>query len=268
MNYKGRLIDLSEKGVMAIVNVTSDSFFDGGCYLTEENLVNRVAFELSKGALIIDLGACSSRPGAVRVSEDDELKQIVWAVEVLKREFSDIVLSIDTYRSAVAIAASNIWGEVIVNDISAGDEDSRMVDFVAANKFPYVAMHYSAENINNEDVTSRVVRFFYEKMDLYQQKGVDDVIIDVGFGFGKSLEENFELVKNFERFKIFNTPLLVGVSRKSMIYRTLESQPSDALNGTTVINTILAAKGANIFRVHDTLEACEMLKLIKKGNLA
>lgn len=248
---------------MAIVNITTDSFFDGGSYTTEESLIKRVEQQLSDGATIIDIGACSTRPGAAPIDQESEIEQIRWATKILRREFSDITLSIDTFRSKVAECGADIFGEVIVNDIYAGEYDKNMVDFVTANKFPYIVMHYTQSD-KNEDITSKVIRFFHEKRELLTKRGVEDLILDVGFGFGKSLEENFEIVNNFDSFSIFDNPLLVGVSRKSMICRTLNISPSEALNGTTVINTILATKGANIFRVHDAKEALDVVKLVEK----
>lgn len=263
MRYKGNLIELNEGVVMAIVNITTDSFFDGGSYLTASKLISRVESQIADGATIIDLGACSTRPGAVHIDAEQEEKQIVWALNTLKDQFPDIVLSIDTYRKSVAEAALNVWGEIIVNDISAGDADKDMIDFVAASSLPYISMHHEKSS-KNEDITSGVVRFFHEKCNIAERKGIKDFIIDVGFGFGKNVEENFELVKNFERFKIFDKPLLVGVSRKSMIYKTLNCTPQDALCGTIVINTLLLKNGANILRVHDSKEAMQTIKLVEK----
>ncbi|MFI3321697.1 MAG: dihydropteroate synthase [Rikenellaceae bacterium] len=263
INYKGKLIDTKDKVVMAILNVTTDSFYDGGRKLTADRLISSAREQISAGATILDIGGCSSRPNAIRVSLEEELRQVEWALNTLKEEFSSVVVSIDTYRQKVAERALEIWGEVIVNDISSGDEDSRMIDFVAANSLPYIAMHYILNENSGEDCTKQIVRFFCEKCEVFERKGIKDTILDVGFGFGKNLEQNFEIVSNFERFKIFERPLLVGLSRKSMIYRTLECTPNEALNGTTALNAILATKGADIFRVHDSKEAMEVIKLTK-----
>lgn len=263
MLYKGKLIDLNEKVVMAIVNVTTDSFFDGGSYLTAANLISRIETQIACGATIIDLGACSTRPGADRIDAHQEEKQIAWALNIIKDRFPDIVLSIDTYRRSVAEIALNVWGEIIINDVSAGDADPDMIDFVASTSLPYICMHHTKSS-TQEDITSMVVRFFHEKQNIAERKGIKDFIIDVGFGFGKSIEENFELVKNFERFKIFGKPLLVGVSRKSMIYKTLNITPQEALCGTVALNTILLQNGANILRVHDSKEAIQTIKLIEQ----
>ncbi|MEG1648609.1 MAG: dihydropteroate synthase [Rikenellaceae bacterium] len=263
MVYKGKIIDLNEKVVMAIVNITTDSFFDGGSYLTEQKLISRIESQLSDGATIIDLGACSTRPSAVHVDALQEEKQILWALNIIKERFPNIILSIDTYRRSVAEAALNIWGEIIVNDVSAGDADKDMIDFVASSSLPYISMHHTKTSAK-EDITSMVVRFFHEKWEEAERKGIKDFIIDVGFGFGKTTEENFELVKNFERFKIFDKPLLVGISRKSMIYKTLNCTPTQALTGTIAINTLLLKSGANILRVHDSKEAAQTIKLVNQ----
>lgn len=263
MLYKGKIVDFDQPVVMAIVNVTSDSFFDGGSFLEESTLIKKVSRELSYGAKMIDLGGCSSRPGAERVSLEEELFRVVWATKILKREFPDITLSIDTYRCKVAQKVSEIWGEIIVNDISAGEADENMIDFVASEGFPYIAMHYQKDDLNC-DITTSVMRFFSSKCEMFERKGIKDVILDVGFGFDKRVDENYKLVKDFECFNLLERPLLVGVSRKSMIHKVLNCTPADALNGTTSLNTLLLLKGANILRVHDSKEACEVVKIVEK----
>lgn len=259
----GEIIDLRERIVMAIVNVTTDSFYDGGTNRSEEALVKNVQRHLDDGAAILDIGACSTRPGAVRVSLEQELKDIEWALKVLKNHFPDARLSIDTYRRQVAERALELWGEIIVNDIYAGEHEGDMIDFVAHNSLPYIAMHYS-DCSKERSTVEQIIEFFHNKIEYATTKGANDFIVDVGFGFGKDVEQNFDIVREFERFAIFDKPLLVGLSRKSMIWRTLGVTPDEALSGTIALNSILLSKGANILRVHDTLPAVDATRLISK----
>ncbi len=263
MVYKGKVVDLSERVVMAIINVTTDSFYDGGANLKEQHLISNVEKQIAEGATIIDIGACSTRPGAVRVEESEEIKQVEWALRVLKDNFEGAIISIDTYRRAVAERALEIWGEVIINDIYAGEYKGDMIDFVAHNSLPYIAMHYKECN-SERSVVEQVIEFFYDKINYATSKGVNDFVVDVGFGFGKQLKQNFDLVSEFERFKIFDKPLLAGVSRKSMIWRTLGVTPQESLSGTVALNSALIYKGANILRVHDTRAAVDTVRIIEK----
>ncbi len=263
MVYKGDIIDMKKSVVMAIINVTTDSFYDGGSNLKERDLISNIEKQILQGATIIDIGACSTRPGAVRVEEDEEIKQIEWAVRVIKDSFPNIVLSLDTYRRAVAERALNIWGEIIVNDIYAGEHDGDMIDFVAHNSLPYIAMHYK-DCDESRNTAEQVIDFFYDKLNYATSKGVKDFVVDVGFGFGKSVEQNFDLVREFDRFNIFGKPLLAGISRKSMIWRTLGVTPNESLAGTIALNSMLISKGANILRVHDSQPTMDTIRLIEK----
>ena len=271
INCNGKLIDVSSPKIMGILNHTPDSFFDGGKYKTEKEMLLRTEKMLLEGADFIDVGAYSSRPSAAFVTEEQEIERLVFVLEILAKHFPEIPISIDTFRSEVArISLEN--GAAIINDISAFSLDEKMLDVVAHYKVPYIMMHMRGtpqtmqQFVDYDNLTKDVFYYFSEKIALAKAKGVNDLIVDVGFGFSKTLEQNYELLHNLDFFQQFGLPLLVGVSRKSMIYKALDITPTEALNGTTVIHTIALQKGANILRVHDVKEAKETVKLLQVFN--
>jgi dihydropteroate synthase len=267
INCKGNLVDLSSPKVMGILNITPDSFFDGGKYKNETAILTQVEKMLLEGATFIDVGAYSSRPGATHISEEEELKRILPVIELLIKNFPEIILSVDTFRSRVA-KESIQTGAAIVNDISGGNRDEKMFEMVAHLQVPYIIMHMLGTPQNMqikptyEDVTHELISFFADKIHQLHQLKLNDVIIDVGFGFGKTNEHNFELLKNLTLFKNLNVPILAGISRKSMLYKTLDISAKEALNATTSANTIALLNGASILRVHDVKEAVEAVKIV------
>lgn len=269
INCNKKLIDISSPKVMGILNVTPDSFFDGGKYKNETDILLQVEKMLSEGATFIDVGAYSSRPGAMHISEEVELQRIVSIVELLVQNFPEIIISVDTFRSNVAQKTIEA-GAAMINDISGGKMDANMFETVAKLQVPYILMHMLGtpknmqENPSYEDVTKEVISFFAEQLFKLHQLKVNDVLIDVGFGFGKTIEHNYELLKNLSLFKNLDAPILVGVSRKSMLYKPLEITPQLALNATTSANTIALLNGANILRVHDVKEAMEAIKIVEQ----
>ncbi|MCF1421101.1 dihydropteroate synthase [Mangrovimonas futianensis] len=269
INCKGNLIDLSTPKVMGILNVTPDSFFDGGKYKSESDILSQVEAMLEQGATFIDLGAYSSRPNANFVSESEELQKSIPIVELLTKEFPQILISIDTFRSEVAKNCIEA-GAAVVNDISAGHLDDQMIEVVGKLKVPYIMMHMRGtpqtmqQMTSYDDLLKEMIYYFSERIQLAKSKGIVDMIIDPGFGFAKSTKQNFELLNKLDLLNIIDKPLLVGVSRKSMIYKTLETTADQALNGTTSINTISLLKGAKILRVHDVKEAIETVKLFNE----
>lgn len=268
INCKGKLIDLSSPKVMGILNITPDSFYDGGKYKDENAIVQQVEKMLSEGATFIDVGAYSSRPGAAHISEEEELNRIVPVVELLVNKFPNILISVDTFRSRVAVETIKA-GAAIINDISGGNMDDTMFATVAELQVPYIAMHMQGtpQNMQKDpsyvNVTTELVKFFSEKLHQLHQLQLKDVIIDVGFGFGKTLEHNYQLLRELEFFKHLDTSILVGVSRKSMLYKPLNITPQEALNATTSANTIALLNGAHILRVHDVKEAVESVKVVE-----
>lgn len=269
INCKGNLIDLSVPKVMGILNCTPDSFFDGGKYKSESDILQQVEKMLDEGATFIDIGAYSSKPGADFVSEDEELQRLLPIIDLVLKHFPETLLSVDTFRSNVAQNAIEN-GAAIVNDISAGMLDENMLETVAKLQVPYVMMHMKGNPqtmqslANYEDVVKEIMFYFSERINKARSFGLNDIIIDPGFGFAKTVEQNYEILQKLDYFNILELPLLVGVSRKSMIYKTLENSPKEALNGTTVLNTIALQKGANILRVHDVKEAIECVALVEK----
>ncbi|ENA1802106.1 dihydropteroate synthase [Flavobacterium psychrophilum] len=266
INCKGQLIDLSIPKVMGILNVTPDSFYDGGRFVSEKNVLIQVENMLQDGANFIDIGGQSSKPKAAIVSIDEELKRVVSIVDLILKKFPETMISIDTFNSKVAqIAVEN--GAAIINDISAGNLDDNMFETIAKLQVPYIMMHMRGtpqtmqEMTNYDDLLKDILFYFSEKVAKARSFGINDLIIDLGFGFAKTLEQNFELLNKLELFEMLELPILVGVSRKSMIYKTLETTPENALNGTSVLNTIALTKGGNILRVHDVKEAVECVKL-------
>ena len=271
MNCEGKLIDLSTPRIMGILNVTPDSFFDGGQNNSILSALKQVEKMINEGATFIDVGGYSSRPNASDLSIEDEIRRTSPVIESIKNQFPDTLISIDTFRSKVANEAINA-GASIINDISAGKLDVNMFNFIAKVKKPYIAMHMrgTPQNMqsktNYTNVTHEVVKELSEITHELALKGVNDVVIDPGFGFSKTLNQNYKLLENLELLKIIERPILVGVSRKSMIYKLLKENPENALNGTTSLNTIALLKGANILRVHDVKEAFEITKIIKALN--
>ncbi len=267
INCKGKLIDLSSPKVMGILNITPDSFFDGGKYNDEKGILNQVEKILSEGATFVDVGAYSSRPGADFVSEDEELKRILPIVQLILKHFPETLISVDTFRGEVAKQCIK-YGAALVNDISAGKLDEKMLQTIADLKVPYIMMHMRGnpqtmqQQTDYNDLVKDIIYYFSERIATARTLGIIDTIIDPGFGFAKTLEQNYELLSKLELFKIIEKPILVGVSRKSMIYKLLETSPDKALNGTTVLNTVALQKGASILRVHDVKEAMECVKLV------
>ena len=269
INCKGKLIDLSTPKVMGILNITPDSFYDGGFYFDESNIITQVKRMLDDGATFIDVGAYSAKPNANEVSQEEELQRILPIIELLLKYFPEIIISVDTFRAEVAkLCIEN--GAVIVNDISAGHLDDNMMKVVAKLNVPYVMMHMRGtpktmqQQTSYDNILKDILFYFSERIASARALGIKDIIIDPGFGFAKTLEQNFELLNHFEGFKITDLPLLVGLSRKSMIYKTLETSPTEALNGTTALNMIALQKGASILRVHDVKEAVECVTLFNQ----
>ena len=269
INCKGTLIDLSTPKVMGIVNVTPDSFFDGGKLTNSDEIVGQVEKMLHDGATFIDLGGYSSKPGAEFVSEEEELNRVIPIVKLLIEKFPDILLSIDTFRSEVAKQAVEN-GAAIINDISAGLLDEKMLETVAKLQVPYIMMHMKGTPktmqslANYEDLLKEMNFYFSERIAKARSFGLNDIIIDPGFGFTKTIEHNYELLQNLELLQFHELPILAGISRKSMIYKTLETKPENALNGTTFLHAFCLQKGAKILRVHDVKEAVECVKLMSQ----
>ena len=267
INCKGTLINLSTPKVMGIVNVTPDSFFDGGKLTDADAVVFQVEKMLQEGATFIDLGGYSSKPGAEFVSETEELNRVIPVVKLLVEKFPDILLSIDTFRSEVAKQAIEN-GAALINDISAGLLDENMLETVAKLQVPYIMMHMKdtpktmQSLANYEDLLKEMNFYFSERIAKARGFGLNDIIIDPGFGFAKTLEQNYELLQNLELLQFHDLPILAGISRKSMIYKALETSPEHALNGTTFLHAFCLQKGTNILRVHDVKEAVECVKLM------
>lgn len=267
INCKGTLINLSTPKVMGIVNVTPDSFFDGGKLTDADAVVFQVEKMLQEGATFIDLGGYSSKPGAEFVSETEELNRVIPVVKLLVEKFPDILLSIDTFRSEVAKQAIEN-GAALINDISAGLLDEKMLETVAKLQVPYIMMHMKGTPqtmqslANYDDLLKEMNYYFSERIAKARRFGLNDIIIDPGFGFAKTLEHNYELLQNLELLQFHDLPILAGISRKSMIYKALETAPEEALNGTTFLHAFCLQKGANILRVHDVKEAVECVKLM------
>jgi dihydropteroate synthase len=269
INCKGTLINLSTPKVMGIVNVTPDSFFDGGKLTNSNEILFQVEKMLVDGATFIDLGGYSSKPGAEFVSETEELNRVIPIVKLLVENFPDILLSIDTFRSEVAKQAIEN-GAALINDISAGLLDEKMLETVAKLQVPYIMMHMKGTPqtmqslANYEDLLKEMNYYFSERIAKARRFGLNDIIIDPGFGFAKTLEQNYELLQNLELLQFHDLPILAGISRKSMIYKALETAPEAALNGTTFLHAFCLQKGANILRVHDVKEAVECVKLMSQ----
>jgi len=268
INCNGTLIDLSLPKVMGILNITPDSFFDGGKYNNPTAILNHVEKMLLEGATFIDVGGYSSRPGAKHISEEEELARILPVIMLLKKEFSNLFISIDTFRSVVAEQCIHA-GACMINDISGGNLDESMFATVAKLQVPYIMMHMQGtpQNMQNKPTYTNVVKeiltTFSQKITTLRSLGVNDIITDVGFGFGKTLEQNYELLQHLELFKNLEVPTLVGLSRKSMLFKPLQINQNNALNATTAANTIALLNGASILRVHDVKEAVEAIKIVE-----
>ena len=270
INANGRLMDLSEPQVMGILNVTPDSFYAGSRGVTERYILDRLHQIVNEGASIIDIGACSTRPGADEVSIEEEMSRLRMGLELIRKHRPDAIVSVDTYRADVAKMCVEEYGAAIINDISAGQMDEQMFPTIAKLGVPYIIMHMKGTpqdmqvSPKYDHFLKEIFYYFSEKVQKLRDLGVKDIIIDPGFGFGKTLEHNYELMNHLEEFSLFELPLLVGVSRKSMIYKLLGTTPEEALNGTTALHTIALLKGANILRVHDVKEAVESIKIVQK----
>ena len=263
---KTNYIDFSTPIVMGILNITTDSFYDGGKFLTEDNIINKAQKIENEGAKIIDIGASSSRPGSTPVSEEIELERLITTIKLIQKNTKDLKISIDTFRAKVAEECIKN-GAHIINDISAGEKDFKMFETIINLDVPYIMMHMQGTskdmqvNPTYNDVSSDIISFFEQKVEQLQTKGFKKIIIDPGFGFGKTIEHNYEILRKFKKFKKLNLPILAGISRKSMIYNLLNVTSEEALNGTTVANTISLLNGANILRVHDVKQAVECIKI-------
>lgn len=271
INCKGNILDLSSPKVMGILNITPDSFYDGGKYGNENEIMAQVEKMLEEGATIIDIGAYSSRPGAAALGEEEEYGRIVPIVDLLLNNFPEIILSIDTFRSKVAHGCL-LHGAAIINDISAGNLDPGMFATVAAHRAPYIMMHMRGTPATMSTQTeyknplTEILYYFSERILLARQAGINDIIIDPGFGFAKTLEQNYAILQKMELFHHLDLPLLTGISRKSMIYKLLDTTPDKALNGSTALHMYALEKGSNLLRVHDVKEAMECISLYRAIN--
>jgi len=274
INIKGELKSIGNPLTMGILNITPDSFFDGGKYQLQYDIESRCEQILYEGADIIDIGAYSSRPGALHVSEDEELKRLVQALKWIRLKYPNAVISVDTFRASISQNVVNDFEVDIINDISGGMMDDLMFKTIGKLGVPYVLMHMlgTPQNMQNNpkyiNLIGDISLFFSKQLKKLTSFGAKDIILDVGFGFGKTLEHNYELLRELKQFELFNLPLLVGLSRKSMIYRLLDILPKDALNGTTALNTVALLNGANILRVHDVKDAVECINLVRQLKIA
>ncbi|MEO0570373.1 MAG: dihydropteroate synthase [Bacteroidota bacterium] len=266
INCKGKLIDLSAPKVMGIVNVTPDSFYDGGKHKNPDAILKHTEKMLNEGATFVDIGAYSSRPGAKDVQEDEELDRILPVVNLILTEFPEALISVDTFRSRVAKKCLQV-GTALVNDISGGHLDTEMMNVLSEFQVPYVAMHMKGtpQNMKDkteyDDILKEMMSYFSHIVEVSRAKKLNDLIIDPGFGFSKTTSQSFGLLENLRLFKNLKKPILVGISRKSMIYKTLNTSPDEALNGTTALHMVALRNGANILRVHDVKEAVECIQL-------
>jgi len=266
INCRGALIDVSEPKVMGILNVTPNSFYDGGKFQLQDSALQQVEKMLSDGADFVDIGACSTKPNAEFVSEADEIARLKPVLEAIAKEFPKALISVDTFRAAVAEMAVK-EGAAIVNDVSSGNLDVNMLPTIAKLQVPYIMMHSrgdaaTMQNLTQyDDLIKEILFYFSQKVAFARSLGIHDLIIDPGFGFAKTMSQNYHLLKNLSLFQMLELPILVGISRKSMIYKHLDISANEALNGTTVLNTLALSKGANILRVHDVKEAVETIQL-------
>ena len=271
INCTGKLVDLSTPKIMGILNVTPDSFYDGGVHNSDKKILKHVEKMLNDGAVFIDIGAYSSRPNGINVDENEELNRVVPALELVINKFPETIISIDTFRSKVAETCLNS-GASIINDVSAGEMDKKMMEIVGKYNVPYVMMHMKGNpqnmirKTNYDDMLKEIIKYFSKKINQAVSYKINDMIIDPGFGFAKDLKQNYNLLSNIDLLKILEKPIMVGISRKSMIYQSLKTNAKESLNGTTVLNTVSLIKGASILRVHDVKEANECIKLINALN--
>jgi dihydropteroate synthase len=269
-NIKGILTEFNRPQIMGILNLTPDSFFDGGKYSNESQIIKRCEDIIAQGADFIDIGAVSTRPGAAEIDEKQELARLLPALKIINKYFPQALISVDTFRAKVAEIAILEFGAAIINDITAGNGDDLMFKTIAQLNVPYVMMHISGnpQNMQNQpyyqDVVKEIQLYFAKKIQKAHSVGINDIIIDPGFGFGKTIDHNYEILQNLNKFRITSCPILVGLSRKSMIYKLLDSTPADALNGTSATNMIALLKGADILRVHDVKETLELVKIYTK----
>ncbi|TXE20806.1 dihydropteroate synthase [Psychroflexus gondwanensis] len=269
INCKGHLLDLSTPKVMGVLNLTPDSFYDGGKFKNDKEALEQVEKNIQDGMDILDIGAYSSRPGADHISEEEELKRLSSVLQQVTKEFPDLIISIDTFRSEVAKASID-QGAHIINDISAGSLDANMMDFIADSQVPYIMMHMRGTPQTMKSMTSYehlvtdIIAYFSKKVSEARAKGINDILIDPGFGFAKTIEQNFELLNHLKALKSLNLPILSGISRKSTIYKTLNIDAKEALNGTTALNMVALMNGSSILRVHDVLEAKQCITLYQK----
>ena len=273
INCKGSLINLSTPKAMGILNLTPDSFYDGGKYKNENDILKQVELMLKDGATFIDIGAYSSRPGADRISIEEEKKRILPIISLLLNTFPEVLISVDTFRSEVAKLSIEA-GAALINDISSGNLDDEMLSIIGKLKVPYIMMHMrgtpkTMKSLDHYDNLIIDINTFFAKKIAYAKKcGINDIIIDPGFGFAKNTPQNFEILKHLTLLESHDLPILVGISRKSMIYKTLDNTPQEALNGSTALNTIALLNGASILRVHDVKEAIECITLVNIYNQA
>lgn len=269
INCKGYLLDLSTPKVMGVLNLTPDSFYDGGKFKNDKEALEQVGKNIQDGMDILDIGAYSSRPGADHISEEEELKRQSSVLQHITKEFPDLIISIDTFRSEVAKASID-QGAHIINDISAGNLDANMMDFIADSQVPYIMMHMRGTPQTMKSMTSYehlvtdIISYFSKKVLEARAKGINDILIDPGFGFAKTIDQNFELLNHLKALKSLNLPILSGISRKSTIYKTLNIDAKEALNGTTALNMVALMNGSSILRVHDVLEAKQCITLYQK----
>lgn len=269
LNCNGRLLDVSAPRVMGILNVTPDSFYAGSRRQTEEDICKRVHQIMDEGASMIDIGAYSTRPGAEDVPVEEEMRRLRKGLQIIFREYPDAIVSVDTFRADVARMCVEEYGAAIINDISGGTFDPLMFRTVAALRTPYILMHIQGniqtmqQHPHYDNITKEICMYFAEKVQQLRDLGARDIILDPGFGFGKTVAHNYELLAHLQELKVFRLPLLVGISRKSMIYKLLGGGPEEALNGTTVLNTLSLLGGANILRVHDVKPCVEAVKLVR-----
>jgi dihydropteroate synthase len=270
INTGGKLLDLSIPKVMAILNITPDSFYPGSRYNTDTEIIKAAVTMVGEGADILDIGGYSSRPGARDISPEDEADRVLRAIRLIRKELPDTIISIDTFRSEIAMEAVEVGGANIINDISGGEADKHMIDAVCKLNVPYVLMHMKGtpgtmqNNPVYEDVVAEILRWLGERIYRLRSAGLKDIIIDPGFGFGKTTDHNFELLRRLGDFSVTGLPLMAGLSRKGMIWKTLGISASEALNGTTALNAIALQNGTDILRVHDVKEAVETIKLMEK----
>jgi dihydropteroate synthase len=268
INVKGKLIDFSSPKVMGVINITPDSFYEGSRFMREEEYLNAAVKMVEEGADIIDIGGYSTRPGASEVSPEEERDRVLKAIKLINRELPDLIISIDTFRADIAMEAVLECGAGIINDITGGEADKKMFGVVEKLNVPYVLMHMKGtpgkmeKNPVYDDVVADILRWLGGRITRLQSQGVNDIIIDPGFGFGKTVNHNFEMLRRLRDFSITGLPVLVGISRKSMIWKSLEIRPEEARNGTAVLNTAALLNGADILRVHDVREAVQAVRLV------